>query len=103
MMRARMRVLASLLLVAAPACLAQAPRIFTAADYARAEKFMPYNTAPLVLHAAGRPTWVADDRFWYRTTTENGYEFVMYDAARGTRQPVFDQARIAAAISAATG
>ena len=61
-------------------------RVFTAADYARAEKFMGYNATPLVLHSGGRVTWLADDRFWYRTTTAAGTEFVLVDAARGTKQ-----------------
>jgi dipeptidyl-peptidase 4 len=65
-----------------------APRALTAADYARAEKFMTYNTAPLVLHGGVRPTWLPGDppdRFWYRTTTEKGAESVLIDAATGTR------------------
>ena len=43
-----------------------APPALTAADYARAEKFMGYNTTPLVLHGGVRPTWLGagDDRFW---------------------------------------
>jgi len=76
-------------------------RVFTAADYARAEKFMGYNTTPLVLNAGGRTTWLADDRFWYRTTTEDGWEFVMVDAASGTRAPAFDHAKLASALSTA--
>jgi dipeptidyl-peptidase 4 len=79
------------------------PRALTADDYARAEKFMSYNTTPLVLRGAVRPTWLPDDRFWYRNTIENGSEFVMIDAARGTRAPAFDHARLAAALSAAAG
>ena len=49
-----------------------APAALTAADYARAEKFMAYNTTPLVLHSGVRATWLAagDERFWYRMTTE---------------------------------
>ena len=94
--------------VAAPPVIAQqhtadSPRVFTVADYARAEKFMPYNVAPLVFHAGVRPTWLPDDRFWYRNTTPDGTEFVLFDPARGTRGPVFDQAKLAAALSAATG
>jgi dipeptidyl aminopeptidase/acylaminoacyl peptidase len=77
-------------------------RVFTAADYARAEKFMAYNTTPLVLHGGGRVTWLADDRFWYRTTTANGTQFVIVDAARGTSGPAFDHAKLASALSAAT-
>jgi dipeptidyl-peptidase-4 len=72
----------------------------TVPDYARAEKFMPYSTAPLVLHGGVRPTWVGSDRFWYRNTTAEGTEFVLIDLARNTRTPAFDHARIAAAISA---
>ena len=30
----------------------------TVADYARAERFMPYNTTPLVFGTAGRSTWL---------------------------------------------
>src|SRR5215831_12885116 len=52
---------------------------FTSADYARAEKFMGYNTNPLVYHGAATPTWLQDGRFWYRTTTADGTEFILVD------------------------
>ncbi|MFN0112006.1 MAG: DPP IV N-terminal domain-containing protein [Blastocatellia bacterium] len=78
-------------------------RALTADDYARAEKFMGYNTAPLVLRAGVRPTWLPDGRFWYRVTTETGAEFVLVDPARGTRGPAFDHAKLAAALSTAAG
>ena len=45
---------------------------FTAAEYQRAEKFMTYNTAPLVLRSGVRPNWLPDERFWYRVTTAEG-------------------------------
>jgi hypothetical protein len=73
----------------------------TADDYSRAEQFLGYNTNRLVLHLAAQPTWVGDDRLWYRTTTENGTEFFQVDAATGARTPAFDQAKIAAALSSA--
>src|SRR5262247_4481605 len=75
----------------------------TADDYARAEKFMNYNTAPLALRAGVRPTWIADERFWYRVATENGNEFILVDPARGTRGPAFDHAKVAGALSTAAG
>ncbi|MEW5901687.1 MAG: DPP IV N-terminal domain-containing protein, partial [Acidobacteriota bacterium] len=82
----------------------EAPRSLTAADYAQAEKFMPYNVTPLVLRAGVRPTWLPRDRFWYRNALENeGSEFILVDPKRGTRAPAFDHAKIAAALSAATG
>jgi dipeptidyl-peptidase-4 len=64
-----------------------APPVLTAADYARAEKFMTYNAAPLVLHSGVRATWLPDDRFWYRTTTERGREALLVDAVSATRSP----------------
>jgi dipeptidyl aminopeptidase/acylaminoacyl peptidase len=73
----------------------------TADDYSRAEQFLGYNTNRLVLHLAAQPTWVGDERFWYRTTTENGTEFFQVEAATGARTPAFDQAKIAAALSSA--
>jgi dipeptidyl aminopeptidase/acylaminoacyl peptidase len=76
-------------------------RALTADDYARAEKFLNYNTNRLVLHVAAQPTWVGDDRFWYRTTTENGTEFVLVDAATGAKTAAFDQTKMATALSAA--
>lgn len=75
----------------------------TAQDYARAEKFLAWNTAPLVSGAIVRVTWLPGDRFWYRNSTAQGYEFVMVDAARHTRTRAFDQDRIATALSAAAG
>jgi len=80
---------------------AAAPAV-TAADYQRAEKFLAYNTTPLVFHKV-RPTWLPDDRFWYRDAGPEGIEFVLFDAARGTSRPAFDHAKLAAALSAAAG
>src|SRR5207244_5777517 len=48
-------------------------------------------------------SWVADERFWYRITTPEGSEFLLVEAAKGTRAPVFDHAKLAAALSTATG
>ena len=75
----------------------------TAADYERAEKFMGYNTSQLVDRGGVRPVWLANDRFWYRVLTAQGSEFVLVDPARGTRAQVFDQTKLAAALSTAAG
>ncbi|MGQ0733237.1 MAG: DPP IV N-terminal domain-containing protein, partial [Acidobacteriota bacterium] len=82
---------------------ASAPRALTAEDYSRAERFMGYNTTPLVYRTGVRPTWLPDDRFWYRITIPGGSEFVLVDPARGSREPAFDHGRVAAAMSAAAG
>jgi len=39
------------------------PRVLTAQDYARAEKFMGYNTNPLVFRSGVRPNWLPGERF----------------------------------------
>ncbi|HEY0022806.1 MAG TPA: DPP IV N-terminal domain-containing protein [Longimicrobium sp.] len=92
----------ALLLLAAPAA-AQQPRQLTAQDYARAERFLGANTAPLVSGTAGRPTWLEDGRFWYRATTPGGSAFFVVDPARRTREALFDPTRLASALAAVSG
>jgi dipeptidyl aminopeptidase/acylaminoacyl peptidase len=76
------------------------PRL-TAEDYQRAERWMNYNTTPLVFRATVRPNWLPDDRFWYRNTIPGGSEFVLVDPARASREPAFDHRALAAALSKA--
>ncbi len=92
--------LLSIIAVAIPGA---AQQQITAADYGRAEKFMGYNAGPLVFRSGVHPVWLSDDRFWYRITTPEGSEFVLVDPSSGTRTPAFDQAKLAAALSAASG
>ncbi|MGH9143393.1 MAG: DPP IV N-terminal domain-containing protein [Vicinamibacterales bacterium] len=66
------------------------PAQLTTADYARAESFMTYNTAPLVLRSGVRAAWLPgdpSDRFWYRVMTEKGVEVILVDPVKGTRSP----------------
>jgi dipeptidyl-peptidase-4 len=93
----------ALLLLAAAPLAAQQPRQLTADDYARAERFLPAGTMPLVTGMGVQPTWLPDGRFWYRTGVPEGSAFFVVDPARRTREPVFDQARLASALAAATG
>ncbi|MGH7594036.1 MAG: DPP IV N-terminal domain-containing protein, partial [Gemmatimonadales bacterium] len=81
--------------------LAAQQRVLTAADYARAERSMT-NPAVTQLANAGvvTPNWLPGDRFWYRTSEG---EFFLVNPARRTRGPAFDQVKVAAALSAATG
>jgi dipeptidyl-peptidase 4 len=58
----------------------------TAADYARAEKMLSYNTAPLIDRSAVRATWLANGTFWYQAMTPTGREFVLIDPATGSRK-----------------
>ena len=72
------------------------------ADYARAERLLSWNTARLISADSVRPRWFPDgNRFWYRNKTATGAEFVLVDPVRNTRGLVFDNARLAAAMSTA--
>jgi dipeptidyl-peptidase 4 len=74
----------SLVLLAAP--LAAQQRVVTADDYARAERFLGFNTTPLVFRAGVQPTWMSGDRFWYRVRQpDNTNPIILVDAAKGTR------------------
>ena len=97
--------ISSLLLAALPFAPlgAQQPDSLTAADYARAERFLGANTFSLVSGIAGRPVWLEDGRFWYRVTTADGAAFHIVNPARRTRAEVFDHTRLAAALASATG
>jgi dipeptidyl-peptidase 4 len=98
----RLRPVALLLLFAAPLA-AQSRRQLTADDYARAERFLGANTVPLVTGTGVRPTWTEDGRLWYRATVPGGSAFYVVDPARRSRQALFDQARLASALAAASG
>ena len=77
------------------------PRSVSPEDYERAERLLSASTTPLVFGGAVRPAWLPDGRFWYRTQTAAGAEFILVDPSRRTRTAAFDRARIAAAMSAA--
>ena len=71
-------------LLAAP-LFAQSPAI-TAADYARAERFLAFNTANLVARTGVQPTWLPDGRFTYRVRLPDGSSPLMVvDPAKGTK------------------
>ena len=114
-MHPRTFLLLLLLAVALPTLAQPQPPQLTSADYARAEKFLGYNTDPLVLHSNVRPNWILPkdpaDRFWYRVTvstpptpgSEPGAEFILVDPSKRTKQPAFDHAKLATALSTAVG
>jgi dipeptidyl aminopeptidase/acylaminoacyl peptidase len=83
--------------------MAQQPRQYTKEDYAKAEKFMPYNVAPLAYTGVVRAKWLEDGRFWYRDHMSDGWDYVIVDPANKTKAPAFDQAKLADALKAASG
>jgi dipeptidyl-peptidase-4 len=73
-------------------------------DYARAERFLPWNAAKLVSGLEIDPHWIdGGDAFWYRASTPSGPRFVRVDPAVGSKEPAFDHVRLAAGLSRASG
>jgi dipeptidyl aminopeptidase/acylaminoacyl peptidase len=82
---------------------AQQGPVLTAKDYEHAESFLNYGTEPLIDHGAVRPNWLPGDSFWYRDLDAQGSEFILVDPVKKIRSGAFDQPKLAAALSAATG
>jgi hypothetical protein len=97
------RVLGALVMGTLSAGVAAQGRTLSADDYARAERFMSYNTAPLVDHAVQKVDWLDDGHFWYVDHDADGDHFVRMDAASGKTAPLFDQAKLAEALGNAGG
>jgi dipeptidyl aminopeptidase/acylaminoacyl peptidase len=77
---------------------ADTPRALTVADYARAEKMLGFNTAPLVDRSGVRPTFLPDGRFYYRVLTANGSEYVLVNPATGERKTAADEKLLLAGV-----
>jgi dipeptidyl-peptidase 4 len=82
--------IAFLIIACTTSVFAQTPKVFTADDYARAEKMLGYNTSQLIDRAGVRPTFLPDGRFWYRVLTATGSEYVLVNPADGSRKTAAD-------------
>ena len=80
----------------------QEARQYTTADYAAAERFMPYNVNPLAYKGQIHAHAMKDGRFWYREVDQSGTSYLLLDPAKGTRGPAFDHAALAAGLNAAS-
>ncbi len=69
----------------------------------RAEKFLGYNTNPLVSNGAVQANWLPGDRFWYRNQGPNGPEFILVDATQGHQGAGIQPCRGRAALTTAMG
>ena len=81
-----------------PAAAPQPPGV----RYDRAEQLLTWNSTRMVTGDEVQAQWFRDgSRFWYRNKLRQGAEFVLVDPVRGARELLFDNARLAAAISTA--
>ncbi|HUE70552.1 MAG TPA: DPP IV N-terminal domain-containing protein [Pirellulaceae bacterium] len=76
----------------------------TADDYQRAAR-LRQTTQNKVFRSQVRPQWLpGSSRLWYRLEVgPREHQFVLVDAAHGERQPAFDHARLAAALTRSLG
>jgi dipeptidyl-peptidase 4 len=107
-LRHRLWIVLALVALAGSAGLAQvqsaAPRMaVTAADYARAEKFLAAAVNPLVVGGSVTVNRLPGERFWYRSVTPDGVTFYIVTPAAKSRVPAFDHGKLAAALATAAG
>jgi len=68
-------------------------------DYTRAAGFRS-EVSGLARHTVEQSRWLpGEDRFWYRTTTEDGTRFYLVDAGRRRQAEAFDHQRLAGVLS----
>ena len=65
-------------------------KIFTEADYQRAERALSFTTNQYVDRAGVRATWLDNGTFWYVVMTATGREFVLIDPKTGERKTAGD-------------
>lgn len=96
-------VVAAVTLSLSAAASMQAQKVYTAEDYHNAERWMGYNTQPLVEGTVSGVSYLADGRVFYRE--RNGLDKVYYiaDPAKGTTTAAFENKTLAASLGKASG
>jgi dipeptidyl-peptidase-4 len=83
-----------------------AQKVYTKQDYTQAERWMSYNVRGLVHHTIREVDYLPDGRVFYRDPGVGGTAYLIAGQASGgatwTIVPAFDNAKLAAALSAAT-
>ncbi|HEY3287729.1 MAG TPA: DPP IV N-terminal domain-containing protein [Gemmatimonadaceae bacterium] len=99
-----MRSSSLILTLALPLALpAQGHKQLTTADYDRAVKMLGQNVNALVVGGQVNPTWTPDGKFYYRATRPDGVSWILVDPAKKKAAPLFDHAKLAAAVNTASG
>jgi len=79
-----------------------AQQVYTAHDYAQAERWMSYNVRSLVHHTISDVSYLADGRVFYGDPGAGGVVYVIADPAHGTKAAGFDNVKLAAALRTAS-
>src|ERR1700751_455067 len=83
--------------------LLNAQRAYTAQDYAQAERWMGYNVNPLVDHTVSDVKYLSDGRVFFRDPAAGSVAFRIADAHTGKVELAFNAAKLAEALSKASG
>jgi len=74
------------------------------ANYELAARWTTAKVGKLVFDTAVTPHWMdSGDRFWYTFENSSGRKFYIVDPAKKTKTQVYDPAKLAAALTTATG
>jgi dipeptidyl-peptidase 4 len=72
-------------------------------NYDLAAAWAPQKVSKLVFDTSVTPRWLeASDRFWYAYNTREGRRFMLVDPLKKAKAPLFDHARMAAALTSLT-
>jgi dipeptidyl-peptidase-4 len=72
------------------------------ANYALAAKFSPKKIDKMLFSTAVDPHWLKNtNRFWYAYETPSGKKWQIVDPVKGTKLPLFDNDKLAAALTKA--
>jgi dipeptidyl-peptidase 4 len=83
---------------------AQQPRPTPVPNYELAARFSPNRMDNMVFSTYVDPHWLKESqRFWYRYSTSDGEQYYIVDPARGTKNVLFDNVKMAADMSRLTG
>ena len=74
-----------------------------APNYELAAQWTPQKVSKLVFDTTVTPRWLeGSDRFWYAYQTRDGRRFMLVDPVKRTKAPLFDHAKMAAALTTIT-
>ena len=76
------------------------PSPVTKSNYQLAARFSPTRLSKMLYSTAVDPHWLKNSaRFWYQYETSEGKKWYIVDPAKASKQQLFDNARLAAAIT----
>lgn len=88
---------------AAGGATSSAPVSVTTPNYALEARFLPDSVNKLVFDLSVTPHWFTQsDKFWYSYRTSEGTKYYVVDPPRKSKTPLWDNAKVAAALSTLT-